>query len=57
MSDTELLDKFKTELVRRPEVLSGAGRRRSWTAEQKSTSLWKATRRARRLARWRAGAR
>jgi transposase len=33
MSDTELLP--KSEPVRRLEVFSGAGRRRSWTAEQK----------------------
>ena len=36
MSDTELLDKSKTEPVRRLEVFTGAGRRRSWTAEQKA---------------------
>lgn len=35
MSDTELLDKSKSEPVRRLEVFTGAGRRRSWTAEQK----------------------
>src|SRR5204863_7452938 len=35
MSDTELLDKSKAEPVRRLEVFTGAGRRRSWTAEQK----------------------
>jgi transposase len=33
MSDTELL--LKSEPVRRVEVFTGAGRRRSWTAEQK----------------------
>jgi transposase-like protein len=33
MSDTELL--VKSEPVRRVEVFAGAGRRRSWTAEQK----------------------
>src|SRR5437762_13719935 len=33
MSDTELLPKL--EPVRRLEVFTGAGRRRSWTAEQK----------------------
>src|SRR3954464_11631853 len=36
MSDTELLDKSKTEPVRRLEVFTGAGRRRSWTAGQKA---------------------
>ena len=36
MSDTELLDKSKTEPVRRLEVFTGAGRRRSWTADQKA---------------------
>jgi transposase len=36
MSDTELLDKSKTGAVRRLEVFTGAGRRRSWTAEQKA---------------------
>ena len=35
MSDTELLPKPKSEPVRRLEVFTGAGRRRSWTAEQK----------------------
>jgi transposase len=34
MSDTELL--LKSELPRRLEVFTGAGRRRSWTAEQKA---------------------
>jgi len=33
MSDTELL--LKSEPVRRVEVFTGVGRRRSWTAEQK----------------------
>src|ERR1700731_4922541 len=33
MSDTELL--LKSEPVRRVEVFAGAGRRRSWPAEQK----------------------
>jgi transposase len=36
MSDTELLDKSKRGAVRRLEVFTGAGRRRSWTAEQKA---------------------
>jgi transposase len=36
MSDTELMDKPKAEPVRRLEVFTGTGRRRSWTAEQKS---------------------
>ena len=38
MSDTELMDKPKpkTEPVHRLEVFTGAGRRRSWTAEQKA---------------------
>jgi transposase len=34
MSDTELL--LKSEPPRRLEVFTGAGRRRSWTAEQKA---------------------
>jgi transposase len=34
MSDTELL--IKSEPPRRLEVFTGAGRRRSWTAEQKA---------------------
>jgi transposase len=34
MSDTELLS--KSEPARRLEVFTGAGRRRSWTAEQKA---------------------
>jgi transposase len=34
MSDTELL--LKSEQPRRLEVFTGAGRRRSWTAEQKA---------------------
>jgi transposase len=33
MSDTELL--LKSEPVRRVEVFTGAGRRRTWTAEEK----------------------
>jgi transposase-like protein len=33
MSDTELL--LKSEPVRRVEVFTGTGRRRTWTAEQK----------------------
>jgi transposase len=36
VSDTELLPKPKPEPVRRLEVFTGAGRRRSWTAEQKA---------------------
>jgi transposase len=36
MSDTELLDRSKTEPVRRLEVFTGSGRRRSWTVEQKA---------------------
>ena len=39
MSDTELLHKSKPEPVRRLEVFTGAGRRRSWTAEQKAQIL------------------
>jgi transposase len=35
MSDTELLLEPKPEPVRRLEVFTGTGRRRSWTAEQK----------------------
>jgi transposase len=36
MSDTEILVKPNLEAVRRLEVFTGAGRRRSWTAEQKA---------------------
>jgi transposase len=36
MSDTELLPKSKPEPVRRLEVFTGAGRRRTWSAEQKA---------------------
>ena len=36
MSDTELLPKSKPEPVRRLEVFTGTGRRRSWTAGQKA---------------------
>lgn len=36
MSDTELLPKSKPEGVRRLEVFTGAGRRRTWSAEQKA---------------------
>ena len=36
MSDTELLDMSKAEPVRRLEVFTGTGRRRSWTAEQRA---------------------
>jgi transposase len=36
MSDTELLPKSKPEPVRRMEVFTGAGRRRTWTAEHKA---------------------
>jgi transposase len=36
MSDTELMDMSKAEPVRRLEVFTGTGRRRSWTAEQKA---------------------
>ena len=39
MSDTELLHKSKPEPVRRLEVFTGAGRRRTWTAEQKAQIL------------------
>jgi transposase len=39
MSDTELLPKSNVEPVRRPEVFSGTGQRRSWTAEQKAQIL------------------
>src|SRR6266540_5610816 len=39
MSDTELLPKSKLEPVRRLEVFTGAGRRRTWTAEQKAQIL------------------
>jgi transposase len=36
MSDTELLPKPNSELVRWLEVFTGSGRRRAWTAEQKA---------------------
>ena len=36
MSDTELLPKSKPEAVQRLEVFTGTGRRRTWTAEQKT---------------------
>lgn len=36
MSDTELLPKSEPDAVRRLEVFTGVGRRRSWTAEQKA---------------------
>jgi len=36
VSDTELLHKSKPEPVRRLEVFTGTGRRRTWTAEQKA---------------------
>jgi transposase len=36
MPDTELLPKSKPEPVRRLEVFTGTGRRRTWTAEQKA---------------------
>ena len=36
MSNTELMDMSKAEQVRRLEVFTGAGRRRSWTTEQKA---------------------
>ena len=36
MSDTELMDMPKAEPVRRLEVFTGTGRRRSWTAKQKA---------------------
>jgi transposase len=36
MSGTELLHEPKPTPVRRLEVFTGAGRRRSWTAEQKA---------------------
>jgi len=39
VSDTELLHKSKPEPVRRLEVFTGSGRRRSWTAEQKAQIL------------------
>jgi len=39
VSDTELLHKSKPEPVRRLEVFTGAGRRRSWTAERKAQIL------------------
>jgi transposase len=39
MSDTELV--AKSEPVRRVEIFTGAGRRRSWSAEQKALSLAK----------------
>lgn len=36
MSDIELLHKSKTDAVQRLEVFTGAGRRRSWSADQKA---------------------
>ena len=36
MSNTEVMDMSKAEPVRRLEVFTGAGRRRSWTTEQKA---------------------
>ena len=36
MSDTELLPKSKPEAVRRLEVFTGSGRRRTWTLAQKA---------------------
>jgi transposase len=39
VSDTELLPKSKLEPVRRLEVFTGTGRRRTWTAEQKAQIL------------------
>jgi transposase len=36
MSDTDLLHEAKLEAVKRVEVFTGTGRRRSWTAEQKA---------------------
>jgi len=36
VSDTELLPKSKPEAVHRLEVFTGAGRRRTWTVEQKA---------------------
>ena len=36
MSDTELLSKSKPEPVRRVEVFTGTGRRRSWAAGEKA---------------------
>lgn len=39
MSDTELLHEPRPEPVRRLEVFTGSGRRRSWTAEQKAQIL------------------
>jgi transposase len=35
MSDTELLPKSNAQTVRRLEVFTGAGRRRTWSVEQK----------------------
>ena len=39
MSDTELLPKSKPEPVRRLEVFTGSGRRRTWTPVQKAEIL------------------
>jgi transposase len=39
VSDTELLPKSKPERVRRLEVFTGAGRRRTWTLAQKAEIL------------------
>jgi transposase len=39
VSDTELLPKSKPEPVRRLEVFTGSGRRRTWTSAQKAEIL------------------
>ncbi len=39
MSDTELLRKSKSEPVRRLEMFTGSGRRRTWTPTQKAEIL------------------
>ena len=39
MSDTKLLPKSKPEPVRRLEVFTGSGRRRTWTSAQKAEIL------------------
>jgi transposase len=39
VSDTELLHKSKGEPVRRLEVFTGSGRRRTWTAAHKARIL------------------
>jgi len=48
MSNTELMDMSKAEQVRRLGVFTGAGRRRSWTTEQKAQIVTESCGRGRR---------